>query len=119
MVLGLLPSLAFAQRGRTVGGMGPTRDTDMPSTVGPMTSTCENQHQPGPATLGHGSVAPSYTPVGSTSTTVAPSTANSKTVDSVGTDQQTVPDRTIPPDTGTMRPDSGSAPIDKRYTADI
>ena len=47
MVLGLLPSLAFAQRGRMAGGMGPTSRTAFPTTVGPMSSTSRMNTSPG------------------------------------------------------------------------
>lgn len=109
MLLGLLPSLAFAQRGRMAGGIGPSSRTTMPSTIGPMSSTARINSNPGASTLGHGKVAPSTKPVGSV-TTVKPSTVNGKTADSVGMTTKTVPDRDIPPDTGTVRPDSGVGP---------
>jgi hypothetical protein len=118
ILLGLLPTLALAQRGRVAGGVGPASRTIGPTstvgpmttgTVGPMTSTGRINSNTGPATLSHGGMAPSTKPVGTT-TTVAPSTDTGKTIDSVGTNTKPVPNRTIPPDTGTIRPDTGVGP---------
>jgi hypothetical protein len=111
MVLGLLPGLAFAQRGRAVGGVGPTaRPLNVgPSSMGPMSTSSRVNTNPGPATLGHDNVGAATKPVG-TSTTAAPSTGKSKNADSVGMTTRPVPDKTIPPDTGTVRPDSGIGP---------
>ncbi len=105
MLLGLLPSLAFAQRGRAVGGMGPT--AHMPS-VGSMPSNVGIH--PNAIGTGHDGIAPNSVPAGSASKTVSPNATTSKVPSSAGTNPKTVPDRVIPADTGTMSPVTGVGP---------
>jgi hypothetical protein len=105
MLLGLLPCLAFAQRGRAVGSMGPS--VHMPS-VGSMPSNVGGH--PNAVAIGHDGVAPNSVPIGSDSKTVTPNATTSKVPSDVGTNPKTVPDRVIPPDTGTMNPVTGVGP---------
>ncbi len=105
MLLGLLPCVAFAQRGRAVGGMGPAAHMpnvgSMPSNVGV---------HPNAVGIGHNGVAPNSAPIGSNSKTVAPNATTSKVPDNAATNPKTVPDRVIPADTGTMSPVTGVGP---------
>jgi hypothetical protein len=93
MLLGLLPGLAFAQRGRMVGGIGPSAWT---ANVGPMTPNLGAR--PNAVSAGHDGVAPSATPVGSELKTVTPSATSGPTASSVGANSKIVPDRIILPD---------------------
>ena len=107
MLLGLLPSLAWAQRGRVAGGIGSS--ARMPS-VGSVPSNVGIH--PGAVNVGHDGVAPNATPsaspVGTQSKTVSP--ANGGTANNSGTNPKTIPDRVIPADTGTMSPVTGVGP---------
>ncbi len=71
MLLGLLPGLASAQRGRTVGGMGPSARMPMLDRMRSNVGV-----RPGSVNMGHDGVAPNAapiaTPVGSQSKTVGP-----------------------------------------------
>ncbi|MGB8887212.1 MAG: hypothetical protein WCC87_10845 [Candidatus Korobacteraceae bacterium] len=105
MLLGLIPSLALAQRGRMAGGIGPSAHTPnvggMPSNVG---------IHPNAVGISHDGIAPNATTVGNQSKTVTPNATSSKVPASAGTHPKTVPDRAIPTDTGTMSPVTGVGP---------
>jgi hypothetical protein len=105
MLLGLLPTLALAQRGRMAGGMGPSARTSNIGTISPNVGM-----HPNAVTQGHDGVAPNATTVGNHSKTVAPNATASKTAKTVGENPKTVPDRVLVPDARGVGADSGVGP---------
>jgi hypothetical protein len=91
MLLGLLTTLSVAQRGRAVGGVGPTAGV---SNNAPMAHTMPNA-----VTTNHDSVAPNATNSRSHSKTVAPNaTTSPNTKSTTPPDARNVPNRVMLPD---------------------
>jgi hypothetical protein len=106
MLLGLLPTLAFAQRGRVAGGMGSSaRTSNIGTTMSPNVGMRPNAVAPG-----HDGVAPNASTVGSHSKTVAPNATSSQTAKTVGENPKTVPDKVMVPDARGVGADTGLGP---------
>ena len=111
MLLGLLPGLAFAQRGRMAGGVSSGARLGPSATVGNVGPMSPNARiNPNAISLGHDGVSPNARPIGSQTKTVTPSATNSKTAHTVGADPQTVPDRVQLPDARPIGGETGVGP---------
>jgi hypothetical protein len=110
MLLGLLTSVSFAQRGRTVGSIGPAaRGASIGPNIGPMGSNA--RINPSAINVGHDGIAPNARPVGAVTPTVSPNAGKSGTTTSVGPNAgRHVPDQGVPPVSPTIRPNAGIGP---------
>jgi hypothetical protein len=104
MLLGLLTSVSYAQRGHAVGGVGPSAAT-MPN-IGSMSPNA--RINPNATGMGHDGVLPNATTAGKNPARVAPNATTdptAKTVgpaaNTVGTHAITVPGRVITPEAPT------------------
>jgi hypothetical protein len=95
MLLGLLTSLSFAQRGRAYGGVGTS--ARIPN-VGPVSPNARTS--PNAIGTGHDGVAPNAT-TGKNPKHSAPNATADPTARTVGPNTGTVPDRVITPDAPT------------------
>ena len=96
MMLGLMTTVGFAQRGRSVGGVGPTATAPMAPTAprAPMARTT-----PSAVPNAHGDIAPNSVSGSTHAKTVTPSaTSTSPTAKTVTPNAGTVPDRVQLPD---------------------
>ncbi len=94
MLLALLTTVGVAQRGRAMGGVGPTARMPGIDPIGPSARV-----SPSSVNVGHNGVAPNAVSAGTHAKTVTPNATktapNTKTVSPKAT---TVPDRAIAPD---------------------
>ncbi|MGC2110892.1 MAG: hypothetical protein WA655_15330 [Candidatus Korobacteraceae bacterium] len=109
MLVGLLSTVSFAQRGRTVGGIGPAaRGASIGPNIGPMSPSA--RVNPSAISLGHDGVAPNARPVGAVPSTVSPNAGKSRSTTSVGPNSKTIPGQAMPPSSRTIGPDTGIGP---------
>jgi len=80
-VVGLLTGVSFAQRGRAVGGVGPT--AGRMTSVGPIAPNA--RISPNAVNIGHNGIAPNATSIGANPKTVAPNSTAGATATSTGT----------------------------------
>ena len=109
LLLGLLSGISFAQRGRTIGGIGPAaHGASIGPNIGPMSPNA--RINPSAIGLGHAGVSPNAKPVGDI--TGVPATAGkSRTSTSVGPNSKPhMPDQAMPPLSPTIRPNAGIGP---------
>ncbi|MFZ0314125.1 MAG: hypothetical protein WAL85_15570 [Candidatus Korobacteraceae bacterium] len=99
MLLGLLTSVSFAQRGHAVGGVGANPGIPNVGPVSPMA-----RPSPNAITMPHEGVAPNATTVEKNPSRVAPNATTDPTAKTVGSTAQTVgPDaKTVGPTTVTV-----------------
>jgi len=102
MLLGFLTTLSYAQRGHSIGGVGPMarpRGADLGgihSTTGLNPNAKINPNSVG---IGHGGVTPNAIPMSTHSKTVSPDAAGDPSVRTVHPNATTMPDaRPVPPD---------------------
>lgn len=104
MLLGLLSSVSFAQRGRSVAGVGPSANTTgisgMPS---------HTPFNPNAVGVNHGGVMPNARTVGSQPSTV-PSSATRSNTTAIPSSTRTAPSKVTGPDARTVNPDTGLGP---------
>ena len=97
MMLGLLTTVSFAQRGRTVGGVRPTATGPRMAPVAPMAPMASAA--PNAVSNSRGSVAPSSVNSSTHAKTATPNAASTpSTAKTVTPNANTVPDRTMLPD---------------------
>jgi len=100
MLLGLLTSVSFAQRGHAIGGVGTSARIPNVGPVSPNAITSPNA-----ISMPHAGVLPNANTTGKNPTRVAPNATTDPTAQTVGPAAKTVgpttvtvPDRIIPPD---------------------
>ncbi len=89
MLLGLLTSLSFAQRGRAIGGVGTS--ARVPPSIGTISPNA--RVNPSSISIGHGGILPNATTMGKTPKTITPNATTNPRA------------RTIKPDATAPRPD--------------
>jgi hypothetical protein len=120
MLLGLLTGVGVAQRGRTMGNVGPTARSApnvgvAPSarTIGPNTGIAPNARTVGPnaGIAANARIAPNATTVGPNATTVNPNAVKiGPNATTVAPHAKTVPDSAVTPSAKTVAPDARVAP---------